>query len=195
MNEWLVDYPCKQTLINSICVENFFTVDRFPKFEVDHCMPKKYAGLYHFDSHYVTILPYAIEESNAERFINLIFHEIGHSTSLHTNRWNRLTDNVPTMLISEVSKLEEQIAETVAIAMTLICFNTTEGVNTKEFAKYLIKNNSRYRLPWEEVTLAVESIVVPRKFDVAKKWLVTLKKFMINNNIILIKEGVFNGER
>lgn len=193
-SEWLKDYQEKRNLIDSLGIYSMFKKELLPEFIVDKGMSNKYAGLYYFEGHYVTILPFAIENSTSERFINLLMHEIGHSTCLYTNRWNRLFDNAPRRSISDISKLEEQIAESIAMIFTLTFFDTSKGCNLRAFNKYLITNSSRYRLPWEEVAIAVESVIDPSRIDTAKKWMNILKTYIRNNNITFVKEGVFNGE-
>lgn len=194
-SEWLKDYQEKRTLIDSLGICNMFKQELLPQFIVDKTMSHKYAGLYYFEGHYVTILPFAIENSNSERFINLLMHEIGHSTCLYTNRLNRLYDNAPRRSITEISNLEEQIAESIAMVLTLTLLDTNKGCNLRAFNKYLITHSSRYFLPWEEVEIGVESIVTSSKFNSAKKWMNVLKTHIRNNNITFMKEGVFNGER
>jgi hypothetical protein len=193
-SEWLHDFPEKKTLIDSLGIYSMFRKDLLPKFMIDEAMSNKYAGLYYFEGHYVTILPFAAEHSTSERFINLLLHEIGHSTCLYTNRWNRLFDNSPRRSFPEISKLEEQIAESIAMIFSLTFFGTSKGCNAKAFNKYLITNSSKYRLPWEEIVIAVESIIEPSRMDDARKWMNVLKTYIRNNNITFIKEGVFNGE-
>lgn len=193
-NEWLKKFPEKEILITSLDLFSMFRQELLPSFILDEGMSRKYAGLYYIDEHKVTLLPFAVEYSTSERFINLLLHEIGHSTSMYTNRWNRLTDNSPRRSIKEVNNLEEQIAETIAMVFTLTLLNTTSNCNERDFNKYLIKNSSKYRLPWEEVVLAVETFVNPDKINLARKWMSILKRHISNNNITFLKEGIFNGE-
>lgn len=192
---WLKKYPEQKRILDSMNVSNFFNSQLLPEFNIDSRMSKKYAGMYHIEEHRVSFLPVAVKYFAPERFINLLFHEIGHSTSKQTNRWNRLFENTPKRSFDEVEKLEEQIAETIAMILTLTLFNTSKGCNERDFVKYIINNNSVYRLPWEEVSLAVESIVDCSKLDSCKKWTNVLKRFMVNSNITSIKEGVFNGKK
>jgi hypothetical protein len=193
--EWLTSYPSRKNLIRSLPISKILKQDNLPEFKVNDRLSKKIAGLYHIENHKVDILPYAAESYTPERFVNLILHEIGHSTARSTNRWERLLANTPARSIEEVTKLEEQIAETIAMILNLVIFNTAEGCNLREFRKYIITNSNRYRIPWEEVTLAIETLVDPNEFKLYTKWSNVLKKYMINTNIVSIKEGVFNGEK
>jgi hypothetical protein len=193
--DWLSSYPEKKKLISSLDLNKLLVNDMLPLFKIEEKQSKKLAGVYHIDKHLVTIQPLIVKPYTSERFLNLLLHEIGHSTAKYTNRWERLISNCPSRGFDEAIKLEEQIAEILGVILTLSLVDSSKVVNLREFNKYIITNSNRYSIPWEEVTIALGSVVHSSKFNVCLKWSNVLHKYITHNNIALIKKGVFNGER
>jgi predicted metalloprotease with PDZ domain len=191
--DWISHSPQRLELVNKLKIPDLITNDQIPLICLDHSMSNKFAGLYHTDVHRITIQPFIIDTSNDERFINLLLHELGHSTSKKTNRIERLWENCDRSNIEEAYKLEEQIAETIALMFELVIFNNNTTVNIKAFAKYMIQNSSVYDLPWGEIESVIQNSIKKEKVASAAYWSEKIKNYLTRNNLVRIKQGVFNG--
>lgn len=191
--DWLSNSPSKLKLINQLKIPELIDPSTIPMFCLDYSMSKRFAGLYHIDVHRVTIQPTIIDVCDDERFINLVLHELGHSTSKKTNRIERLWDNCSKKTMQDVYNLEEQIAEVIALIFELTIFNNNTTVNIRAFANYIAGNPSVYDFPWGEIDAVLNTVISKSKLDRSVYWSEKIKKYLTKNNLVRIKQGVFNG--
>ena len=190
---WMNEYPEKRYTVESIRLNNVFNSSKLPEFSIDPQCSKKWEALYWYDSHTVTVQKRALKTSDDERFINIILHELGHSTSKYTNRWERIIGN-SAFNIKQAKMLEEQIAEILSLIFRFTLFDTSRGSNVKQFNDYMILCRSKYKIPWGEIDNAIKSILMEEEIEKALMWSGVVRRYIARHSIADIKEGVFNGE-
>lgn len=189
---WMIDFPQKKSLLESVNISSLFFESKLPYFTLDPINSKKWLALYWFDEHKVTIQKQLLKNHDEDECINVILHELGHSTTKYTNRWNRLIANSG-LQMNQVKMLEEQIAEILALIFRFTLFGTAKGTNIKQFKEYMFKFKSKYAIPWEEVDNAIRSLVVGCQQENALVWSDVVRKYIVRHSIADVKGGIFNG--
>ncbi len=189
---WITEYPEKKSKIESINIGSVFKENNFPEFMIDPVISKSWLALYWFEEHKVTVQKQLLKTGDDERFINIILHELGHSTSKYTNRWNRIMANC-SFNFKQAKMLEEQIAETLSLIFRFTLFDTSRGSNVTQFNDYMFCHKSSYKIPWGEIDNAISSLVVNSELDKALTWSEVVRKYIVRHSIAEVTEGVFNG--
>lgn len=190
---WLVGHPDKRLLIESTKLSNVFVESKLPQFLIDTKSSSKWKALYWYDSHTISFQKRYLSCDDNEEFINIILHELGHSTSKYTNRWERILAN-SYFNINQAKMLEEQIAEILSLIFRFTLFGTAKGSNLKQFVDYMTMCKSKYKVPWGEIESAIQSILTEDEIEKAMIWSGIVRNYLVKKSIVQIKEGVFNGE-
>jgi hypothetical protein len=186
---WLSGYPDKQNMVMATGLDDMFDQSKLPMFRIKRlCM--EHLATYTRGIHLITLNKIYLSSMTERRFISVLLHEIGHSTTAFTNRLARLEENAG-FDRNQRYAIEEVFAEILSVVMysTIYCRHEVSKSSIKYIAQWDCQSKTIY--PWGEVEVALESIISKPFIDNFLCHADMLRYYLERNNIIKIRKGLY----
>lgn len=195
---WVQGWTLYQLALKNLNLEDNFRIELFPKFQVvdenfSTEWKREFCALYNIPSHTISFAEKYMYNT-ALWFELVYFHELIHSTTRYTNRMTNNWKIAGPRNFKHSENLEERIAEIGALALCLA--TKKENLDCVTLIKKMRDDNkTRFALPWGDLENAVLFYTKNKTMLKAQNALNYLKRVIIDNELLDIYEGTFNGKQ
>jgi hypothetical protein len=192
LHNWVQGRTLHLAILNSLDVPNNFHHDLFPVFSVAKIQDGRIATCWYY-KHEIEFSDVFMMK-DVSQFSHVYFHELIHSGSKYTNRWERFWSNASPDEAEHIVGLEERIADLGAMILALRFDYKFKYKNIERaVTKFLEYNPTKYALPWQDFTEAVLFYVRNKDCPVLNETLQLFKQIILDNDLTTIYEGRFDG--
>lgn len=193
---WVQGWTLYKLTLQNLELESNFRIELFPKFEVvEHNFSaewqREFCALYNNPSHTISFAQKYMYNKKMW-FMHVYFHELIHSTTRYTNRVAVNFKLGGPRNYAHLASLEERIADIGGLVLCSIF--EKENVDYERVIKKIAEDNkTRFALPWGDLESAVLFYTKNSTMLKAQNALNYMKRLIIDNDLLDIYEGSFNG--